>query len=324
MKGKRMVKWLIALLALVLVACGQTTDDASRGDGSLKIVTTFYPMQALTEAVVGDSADVSVMMENTDAHEYEPSAKDIAAVNEADVFIYNSEDMETWVATMLESIDNPDLLVIEAAEDVERIDGEVETIDGEESEEEHDHDHEEEGHDHSHEVDPHTWLDPLNAITQANSIAVSLNELNGDDADLYEDNLTEFEAGLTALNDQYQAQFAEADNKTFLTQHAAFGYLANRYDLNQVAVTGLTDSAEPSPQRVAAIVDYIEENNLDAIYTQTGGASDIADTIASEADVSVAELQSMETVDTATYPANAEGFIQILEENLESLSQAIK
>lgn len=322
MKGKKIIKWLIASLALVLVACGQTTDDTSQEDGSLKIVTTFYPMQALTEAVVGDSADVSVMMENTDAHDYEPSAKDIAAVNEADVFIYNSEDMETWVATMLESIDNPDLLVIEAAEDVERIDDEVETIDGEESEEEHDH--EEEGHDHSHEVDPHTWLDPVNAITQAKTISAGLTDLNAEDADIYEANLTDFETALTALNDQYQTQFAAADNKTFLTQHAAFGYLANRYDLNQVAVTGLTDSAEPSPQRVAAIVDYIEENNLEAIYTQTGGASDIADTIASEADISVGELQSMETVDTATYPANAEGFIQIMQENLESLSQAIK
>src|SRR5699024_3057894 len=111
------------------------------------------------------------MMENADAHEYEPSAQDIATLNEADVFVYNSEDMETFVPTLLESIDNPDLVIIEAASEVELIDGDVETVGETTSEEEHtdedtdaeteeDHDHE----GHSHETDPHTWLDPVNAV----------------------------------------------------------------------------------------------------------------------------------------------------------------
>ena len=93
-------------------------------------------MQALTNAVVGDSAEVTVMMENADAHEYEPSAQDIATLNEADVFVYNSEDMETFVPTLLESIDNPDLVIIEAASEVELIDGDVETVGETTSEEE--------------------------------------------------------------------------------------------------------------------------------------------------------------------------------------------
>ncbi|MFV8815195.1 metal ABC transporter substrate-binding protein, partial [Aerococcus urinaeequi] len=93
-------KRLVGLLALsaiaFLAACGNGASTSS-DDDSLQIITTFYPMQALTNAVVGDSAEVTVMMENADAHEYEPSAQDIATLNEADVFVYNSEDMETFV-----------------------------------------------------------------------------------------------------------------------------------------------------------------------------------------------------------------------------------
>ncbi|MGH2120083.1 metal ABC transporter substrate-binding protein, partial [Aerococcus sp. L_32] len=134
-KFKRLVG-LLALSAIAfLAACGNGASTSS-DDDSLQIITTFYPMQALTNAVVGDSAEVTVMMENADAHEYEPSAQDIATLNEADVFVYNSEDMETFVPTLLESIDNPDLVIIEAASEVELIDGDVETVGETTSEEE--------------------------------------------------------------------------------------------------------------------------------------------------------------------------------------------
>src|SRR5699024_2116776 len=253
-------------------------------DDSLQIITTFYPIQALTNAVVGDSAEVTVMMENADAHEYEPSAQDIATLNEADVFVYNSEDMETFVPTLLESIDNPDLVIIEAASEVELIDGDVETVgettSEEETEEEHtdedtdaeteeDHDHE----GHSHETDPHTWLDPVNAVTEAQTIANVLTEADPDNAETYQENAGQFASDMMAVHDENASLFESAETKTFLTQHAAFGYLANRYGLHQAAVTGVTESAEPSPKRIAEIVSYMEENNISVIYGQAGGAT---------------------------------------------------
>lgn len=323
---KRLLWLLPIFLGGILAACGQTSETNSEQSDKLNVVTTFYPIQALTTAVTGDNANVTVMMENTDAHDYEPSAKDIASLNEADVFIYNADDMETWVPTLLDSIDNEDLTIIEAAADVETIDGEVSTIDDEAASD--GHDHEEEAHDHeeshSHDVDPHTWLDPLNAITEAKTIASALAEVDQENAATYQTNVDTFEKDMTAVHTKYENLFNKASNKIFLTQHAAFGYLANRYGLEQVAVTGVTDSAEPSIQRIAAVVDYMKEHNLSVIYTQAGGSTDIADTIASEANASVRELQSMETVDTNTYPANGQGFIAVMEENLDSLAQVIQ
>lgn len=322
---------LLALSAIAfLAACGNGTPTSS-DDDSLQIVTTFYPMQALTNAVVGDSAEVTVMMENADAHEYEPSAQDIATLNEADVFVYNSEDMETFVPTLLASIDNPDLVIIEAASEVELIDGDVETVGETTSEEEHtdedtdaetqeDHDHE----GHSHETDPHTWLDPVNAVTQAKTIANALTEADPENAETYQENAGQFASDMMAVHEEFARIFEAAETKTFLTQHAAFGYLANRYGLHQVAVTGVTESAEPSPKRIAEIVSYMEENNISVIYGQKGGATEIATTIASEVGGTVGELQSMESVDTNQYPADGDGFIAIVKANLESLAEGIQ
>lgn len=320
---------LLALSAIAfLAACGNEASTSS-DNNSLQIVTTFYPMQALTNAVVGDSAKVTVMMENADAHEYEPSAQDIVTLNEADVFVYNSEDMETFVPTLLESIDNPDLVIIEAASEVELIDGDVETV-GETTEEhvdeetdaetQEDHDHE----GHSHETDPHTWLDPVNAVTQAQTIANALAEADPENAEAYQENAGQFASDMMAVHDEYASIFEAAETKTFLTQHAAFGYLANRYGLHQVAVTGVTESAEPSPKRIAEIVSYMEENNISVIYGQKGGATEIATTIASEVGGTVGELQSMESVDTNQYPADGDGFIAIVKANLESLAEGIQ
>ena len=327
-KFKRLVV-LLALSAIAfLAACGNGASTAS-DDDSLKIITTFYPMQALTNAVVGDSAEVTVMMENADAHEYEPSAQDIATLNEADVFVYNSEDMETFVATLLASIDNPDLVIIEAASEVELIDGDVETV-GETTEEHEDEETDAESHEdhdhegHSHETDPHTWLDPVNAVTQAQTIANVLTEVHSDNAETYQENAGQFASDMMAVHDEYASLFESAETKTFLTQHAAFGYLANRYGLHQAAVTGVTESAEPSPKRIADIVSYMKENNISVIYGQAGGATEIAKTIASEVGGTVGELQSMESVDTSQYPADGDGFIAIIKANLESLAEGVQ
>lgn len=316
-KFKRLVRLLALSAVAFLAACGNGASTSS-DDDSLQIVTTFYSMQALTNAVVGDSAEATVMLENADAHEYEPSAQDIATLNEADVFVYNSEDMETFVPTLLESIDNPDLVIVEAASEVELIDGDVETIGETTSEEDHDH----EGH--SHETDPHTWLDPVNAVTEAQTIANALTEVDPENAETYQENAGQFASDMMAVHDEYANLFESAETKTFLTQHAAFGYLANRYGLHQAAVTGVTESAEPSPKRIADIVSYMEENNISVIYGQAGGATEIAKTIASEVGGTVGELQSMESVDTSQYPADGDGFIAIIKANLESLAEGVQ
>src|SRR5699024_8437870 len=150
----------ILLLSLILVACQETETDqegSSEGNDQTTVVTSFYPIYEFTKQVAGDQADVTLMVSaGEDAHHYEPSAQDVARVNEADVFVYSSELMEHWVESLLSTIENDHLLVARTADGLEA------------DYHEHDHgdeDHKNDSHDHE-QHDPHILLDPVLAQDQ--------------------------------------------------------------------------------------------------------------------------------------------------------------
>lgn len=116
---KQWMKYCISgVLGLTLVACGTGEQDngevastpETTGDEPIEVMTTFYPMYEFAREVGGDRANVQMMLDaGEDAHTFEPSAQDVAKVSEADVFVYSSEEMEFWVPSLLESVENPNL-----------------------------------------------------------------------------------------------------------------------------------------------------------------------------------------------------------------------
>lgn len=103
---------MLFLSTLLLGACasntsstGDTTENTATKDEALEIVTTFYPMYDFTKNIVGDEANVALLMPaGTEPHDYEPSAKDIANIQKADAFVYNNENMEMWVPSSRRNI----------------------------------------------------------------------------------------------------------------------------------------------------------------------------------------------------------------------------
>lgn len=161
---KKISLLLASLCALFLVACS----NQKQADGKLNIVTTFYPVYEFTKQVAGDTANVELLIgAGTEPHEYEPSAKAVAKIQDADTFVYENENMETWVPKLLDTLDKKKVKTIKATGDMLLLPG------GEE--EEGDHDHGEEGH--HHEFDPHVWLSPVRAIKLVEHIRDSLSEL---------------------------------------------------------------------------------------------------------------------------------------------------
>ncbi|RAV69104.1 zinc ABC transporter substrate-binding protein [Aerococcus loyolae] len=334
---KTMIKkigFCLSLLALLVsFGCNQGKEAADKnGKGKLTVMTSFYPMQLLTQAVVGDQADVQVMISGKqEAHHFEPSAKDMARLQEADVFVYNSDDMEAWVESSLNSIDTDRVKVVESADNIEPISGAVETIEGEvltaEDDHDHDHDHEgdhnhEEGGLHVHEYDPHTWLSPKNAMIQTQAICDAMKEVDPDQAELYQKNTDAFLEKLEALDHDYQRAFSNHPDQSFVTAHAAFGYLADEYYLKQIALTGVSDDAEPSPQAMAGVIDYIKQNNLPVIYFQENTSSKLADTLAAETGVKVSSLNALESA-SSDQPISGDTYINLMRENLEHLKLTI-
>ncbi len=179
---KKISVGLIAVVALGLLGACSSNKDAKVSndkDGKLEIVTTFYPMYDFTKNIVGDEANVKLMVPaGSEPHDYEPSAKDMAKAHDADVFVYHNENMETWVPKAQESWEKGIPNVVEGTKDMILLPG---------SEEEgHDHDHGEEGH--HHELDPHTWVSPKMAIQEVSNIKDQLVKLYPQKAKVFETN----------------------------------------------------------------------------------------------------------------------------------------
>lgn len=301
----------VSLLMLVLVACG---NEATKEPKQLTVVTSFYPMYDFSKNIVGESGEVSVLIDGaTEPHDYEPSAKDIAKIQDADVFVYNSKEMETWVPAVLENIDQTKTKVIEASSQIELMSGE--------SDEEDSHEHEEA--DHHHEVDPHVWLNPVLAQTEVETITKGLVEKKPELAATLEKNRDQFLTKLKNLDQKFVKAFANAKNKLFITQHAAFGYLAKEYGLEQKAIAGLSPDQEPNPAELGKIEDFVKENKVNIIYTEGLSSSKIAETIASGTGVKLMDLSTLESISKKDREAG-ENYISVMETNLENLKAVIK
>lgn len=308
----------IMLLMFVLIgvsACGK--EQTSKDNEKLEIVTSFYPMYDFTKNVTKDKANVSMLIDGgVDSHDYEPSAKDMAKIQNADVFIYNSNEMETWVETVIANIDTSKVKVIEASEGIK-------LLDGSDEHDEHGNEEEHEGHSHSHVHDPHVWLNPLLAREEVYNISKGIAEIDQDNQEFYEKNAEKYSDELTELSDEYRLAFSNAKSKKFVTQHMAFSYLANEYGLEQIAISGLSPEQEPTPKELKGIQDLVKEEGINVIYTESSASEKIAKTISDATGAKLAVLNPMESVSKKDRDAS-EDYLSIMEKNLESLKLSIQ
>ncbi|CRH20786.1 metal ABC transporter substrate-binding protein [Carnobacterium maltaromaticum] len=313
MKSLKKGSLLIASLAILFIMVGCGNQEATKDSTKLQIVTSFYPMYDFTQNVAGDNAEVSVLMKaGTEPHDYEPSAKDIAKIADSDVFVYNSKEMETWVSSVLTNIDTKKTVVVDASQGIDLLEG---NHSDDETEAEH------EGHSHAH--DPHIWLDPVLAQKQVDTIKEGIIKADTKNKEIYEKNALAYKEKLAALNEKFEMGLKNAENRTFVTQHAAFAYLANRYDLEQVAIAGLSPDQEPSPAKLAELNDFIKENNIKIIYFAETASPKIAKTVANETG---AKLEVLSPIEGITQEEQEKGvdYIKVMEKNLEALEKAIK
>ncbi|ALV22637.1 MULTISPECIES: metal ABC transporter substrate-binding protein [Carnobacterium] len=318
---KKKLTYLVLTLfgaVLLIAGCGKSGNSANEEDsGKLKVVTTFYPMYDFTKNVAQENAVVSLLVPaGTEVHDFEPSAKMIAQIENADVFVYNSDEMETWVPSVLKSIDTSKTVIVNASEGIDLIHNEADA-------DEHDEEHEHEGEEHSHAVDPHVWLDPVLAQAEVTNIQKGLAEADPDNSDAYAANAETYQQKLEDLNQEFVSAFENATKRSFVTQHAAFAYLAKRYDLTQISVSGLSSDAEPSPAKLAELSDFVTENKVDYIYFEDNASSKIAETLADEVDVELLVLSPIEGVTQKEQDAGID-YIHVMQDNLNALKKSIQ
>ncbi|MCT1403007.1 metal ABC transporter substrate-binding protein [Paenibacillus sp. p3-SID867] len=191
-------------------------------------------------------------------------------------------------------------------------------------EDEHAHDHGEEGgHHHDHGgLDPHVWLSPALAIQQVRNIEQGLAEADPEHKDAYKANADAYVSKLEALDQEFNEGLKDSKRKDFITQHAAFGYLAHEYGLTQVPIAGLSPDQEPSASQMAKIIEFAKENNVKTIFFETLVASNVAETIATEIGASTAVLNPIEGL-TEEDIAKELDYIAIMHQNLQALQAAL-
>lgn len=308
MKKKILICLLSSIFILFLGACSQDKQKDVKESHGMKIVTSFYPVYAMVKAVSGDLNDVRMIQSSSGIHSYEPSANDIAAIYDADVFVYHSHTLESWAGSLDPSLQKSKVKVLEASEGMtlERVPGLEDMQAGD-------------GIDEKTLYDPHTWLDPEKVAEEAQIIADKLSELDSANKDTYQKNAQNFSAKAHDLTKKYQPIFEKANQKTFVTQHTAFSYLAKRFGLNQLGIAGISPDQEPSPRQLTEIQEFVKTYKVKTIFTESNASSKVADTLVKSTGVSLKTLNPLEAD-----PQNDKSYLDNLEEDIAILAEELK
>lgn len=314
---KNLSKILIALAIIAagvwLVASVSDSESTTTSEETVNVVTSFYPLAFFTERIGGELVTVSNLVPaGSEPHDYRPTPQDIASIYEADLFIYNGGGIDAWASQTEEELMGTEVAIIEMAG---HIDGLLDVPEG------HSHDHEEDDHadeDHEETFDEHFWLDPNLAIMEVETIRNTLTAIDPDNTAIYFDNATALIDELTALDQAYANGLANCDIRSAVTSHAAFGYLADAYNFEMIAIAGISPHEEPSAGTLAEIAHEAEELGVGHIFFETLVNPDLANTLAEEIGAETLIFNPLGGLTQDQLDAG-ETYLTVMYQNLENL-----
>lgn len=295
-------KWITILLfcissSIVLYAQSQE---------KVNILTSIFPLYEFVQAVCGERGEVNILLPpGAEVHAWKPKPSDIIKISKADLFIVVGSGLEPWLEDILKSVKNPKLHILETSLGFKW-----------EKEEQMPGDHSS----HDHDVgDPHIWLDFNYDIQIIEQISSILTQIDPSNAYLYRNNARNINLKLRNLDNLYKEELSGCSLRTFIVGgHSAFGYIAQKYNLIQVAVYGLSPNSLPSPRKLVETIRIAKEKGVRAIYFEAMLSDEIARMIADEVGCQTLALNpganlSREELHTGL------SFFDIMEKNLENL-----
>ena len=278
--------------------------------GALTVSTSFYPIQYLAQAIGGEHVAVtSVTPTNVEPHDFELSPKDVTALSASSLVLYVS-GFQPSLDDALAQVSGPTVVDLAGSVDLVHHDG---------VEEEHEDGATEAAHDHdaAAALDPHFWLDPVRMQAAAKAVEAALAQADPAHADDYAANLDTLNATLTDLNTSYSTGLGHCERTTFVTSHAAFGYLADRYSLTQASISGVDPESEPSPAELAEVKKVVESTGTTTIFTEELVSPETAQAVAAETGAQTRVLSPIESA-----PEDGD-YAGVMRTNLEELRTAL-
>lgn len=324
------------LLALGAAACSDKPADAD--PERVEVVAAFYPLQFLTQQIGGDAVTVSNLVKpGAEPHDVELSPSQVGEVAGAELIVY----LKGFQPQVDEAVQQN---AADRAFDVTTVEPLLAaTADG------HDHGHEGEGEaghedEHGHEgeagpedeggaetptdpdhaaeagsKDPHLWLDPTRLATVGDQLADRLAQADPAHAADYTARASDLRGQLEQLDAAYTAGLETCQRREIVVSHTAFGYLTTRYQLEQIGVTGLSPEHEPSPQRLAEVIEEAKEHQATTIFFETLVSPKVAETIAAQVGAETAVLDPLEGLAAD----NNGDYFSVMRANLAALRTAL-
>lgn len=316
MNLRRLSAIIIAvLLVIALLYAFRTKPQAPTNSGaSLTVHTSIYPLAYLAEEVGGNHVAVTtVLPAGADPHDFEISPQQLIQTQQADLFIYNGAGVDQWAERLVSQ--RPVNRNINMAEALEAAG--IELHEAEEHEEE-------EGHDHDHgDIDPHIWLDLNLMKTQAEIIRDAFIAFDPDHAQEYQNQTAQLLTNLYKLDQQYQSGLANCSLRKIIVTHDAFGYLADAYNFETIAISGISPQDQPSAKELGDIAAIVRREGIGYIFLETLASPKLAQTLASETGAQTLVLNPVEGLTVQEREAG-KNYASLMRDNLQQLRLAMK
>ncbi|MBW4455649.1 MAG: metal ABC transporter substrate-binding protein [Nostoc indistinguendum CM1-VF10] len=276
-----------------------------------KVVTTFLPIYLFTKAVAGNVADVEILVPpGTEVHEYQATPENVKAIATANVLVKNGLALEEFLENTVKNAENSKLTEIDASKGIKPLNEISPVVRTTEEEKDHDHEHA--------QGNPHVWLDPVLAKQQVTNIRDGLIAADPANKVTYEANAAAYIKELESLNSEFRQTLQKTPSCTFVTFHDAFPYLAQRYNLKQVAVVQIPED-QLSPTDVQNAVNAVKKFKVKALFSEPGVDNKLLTSLSKDLKLNLRTLDSLETGET-----DPQHYFKAMKANLQTLETACK
>jgi zinc transport system substrate-binding protein len=291
---------ILAFAAVLLFNFGSTRKI---NNGKLQVTASFYPMYFFASRIGGNKVDVTnITPAAAEPHDYEPTTQQIVKIHQSNMLVLNGGIMEAWGSKIKDQLSGSNVLVITTGEGLinKDLDENGQKI-----------------------LDPHVYMDPILAKKQIAVIEKGFEKIDPKDAQYFQANAKKLEGELDQLNIEFMQGLSSCKQKDFITSHAAFGYLAAQYGINQVSISGVSPDEEPSSQKLAEITKLVKQKDIKIIFFESLVSPKLSETIANETGAKTMVLDPIEGI-TKDGLAAGQNYLTIMRQNLNNLQIALQ
>lgn len=346
---------ILIILMTILVMCFKK-ETVIKDENKLQIVATLFPQYDFAKQIVGDKADVELLISaGVETHNYEPTAQDmILLLDNTDMFLYTGEFLEPWTTDIIENLEKSECEVVDLSKNIELIkieEFESRHINKEIYSEGHNHEeksfeetnHEDENHDeleqdknesehtnqhvhndsceHTDMYDGHIWQSPLNAIIMLENTLNAICKIDPENAEYYKQNAENYKNEILRLDQEIKTLIENSERKEIAVGgEFAYAYFVEEYDLKFVSVyTNCGHGEDPNIAKVKSVIDYINNHKIPVVFYEELSEGTVAKMIAEETNAEAMVLYSIHNGNI-----NKDTYVSLLKKNIENLKKGLK